>query len=146
MLVSIFIFHTKYYYRWYCCFPEHQATSRSFRCPVLCLELLKNIYNFCIRYLNNTLPTLKNMVLWNKNQSSLCNACQNIQTLQHVVSACKVHPEEGRCTWRHNSILKAIGDYQASARKDINLFCDIDEYKSPSIITGDQFKAGYGNL
>ena len=54
--------------------------------------------------------------------------------------ACKVHVEEGRYPWRHNSILKAIGDYLASARKDINLFCDIDGYKSPSIITGDQLR------
>ena len=56
------------------------------------------------------------------------------------MSACKVHLEEGRYTWRHNSILKAIGDYLASARKDINLFCDIDGYKSLSIITGDQLR------
>ena len=36
----IFMFHTKYYYRWYCCFPEHQAISRSLRCPLLCEESL----------------------------------------------------------------------------------------------------------
>ena len=54
-------------------------------------KLPENIYNFCICYLNNTLPTVKNMVLRNKNQSGLCNACQNSQTLQHAVSACKVH-------------------------------------------------------
>ena len=59
-------------------------------------KLPKNIYNFCIRYLKHTLPTLKNVVLWNKNQSSLCNACQNTQTLQHVVSACKVHLDRRR--------------------------------------------------
>jgi hypothetical protein len=29
-------------------------------------KLPKNIYNFVTRYLNNTLPTLKNMILWNK--------------------------------------------------------------------------------
>ena len=32
-------FHTEYYYRW-CCFPEHQATSRSLKCRVLCAESL----------------------------------------------------------------------------------------------------------
>ena len=46
-----------------------------------------------------------------------------------------------RYTRRHNSILKAVGDYLASARKDMNLFCDIDGYKSSSIITGDQLRS-----
>ena len=38
-------------------------------------KLSKNIFNFCIRYLNNTLPTLKNMVLWKKSENALCKVC-----------------------------------------------------------------------
>jgi hypothetical protein len=34
-------------------------------------KLPKNIFNFCIRYLNNTLPALKNMVLWKKSENAL---------------------------------------------------------------------------
>ena len=34
-----FIYYTKYY-QWYCCFPEHQATSHSLWCPVLYPESL----------------------------------------------------------------------------------------------------------
>ena len=40
IIIIIFMFHTEYYYRWYCCFPEHQATSHSLRCPGLCAESL----------------------------------------------------------------------------------------------------------
>ena len=101
-------------------------------------KLPKNIFNFCIRYLNNTLPTLKNMVLWKKSENALCKVCYNTQTLQHVVSACKVHLEEGRYTWRHISVLKIIADYLLSITNNIELYCDITGYMSPCIITGEQ--------
>jgi hypothetical protein len=78
------------------------------------------------------------MVLWKKSENALCKVCYNTQTLQHVVSACKVHLEEGRYTWRHNSVLKIIADYLLSITNNIELNCDITGYTSPSIITGEQ--------
>ena len=48
------------------------------------------------------------MVLWSKSESALCKECYNTQTQQHVVLACKIHLEEGRYTWRHNSVLKTV--------------------------------------
>ena len=87
---------------------------------------------------NNTLPTLKNMVLWKKSENALCKVCYNTQTLQHVVSACNVHLEEGRYTWIHNSVLKIIADYLLSITNNIELYCDITGYMSPSIISGEQ--------
>ena len=44
-------------------------------------KLPKNIYNFTQRYLNNTLPTLKNMCRWKKKDNSLCFSCLQPQTL-----------------------------------------------------------------
>ena len=38
-------------------------------------KLLKNIYSFTQRYLNNILPTLKNMCRWKKKENSLCFSC-----------------------------------------------------------------------
>ena len=60
-------------------------------------NLPKNIYNFSTRYINNTLPTLKNMTMWKKTSTSHWKFCLNSQTLQHVVSGCKVYLHEGRC-------------------------------------------------
>ena len=57
-------------------------------------KLPKNIYNFTQRYLNNTLPTLKNMCKWKKKENSLCFSCLHPQTLQHVVSGCEIHLKE----------------------------------------------------
>ena len=37
--------------------------------------LPQNIFNFTIRYLNNSLPTRKNMVTWGQSNDSSCSAC-----------------------------------------------------------------------
>ena len=48
------MFHTEYYYRWHCCFPEHQGSSRSLRCPRLWAQSLlcrtSNYYYYCYYY------------------------------------------------------------------------------------------------
>jgi hypothetical protein len=80
------------------------------------------------------------MVLWKKSENTLCKICYNTQTLQYVVSACKVRLEEGRYTWRHNSVLKIIADYFLSITNNIELYCDITGYMSPSVITGEQIR------
>ena len=99
-------------------------------------KLPKNIYNFATRYLNNTLPTLKNMLLWNKATSNLCYSCLNVQSLQDIVSSCKVHLEQGRYTWRHNSVLKNLVEYLSSVKKDLSFYADVDGFENPSIIAG----------
>ena len=71
-------------------------------------KLPKNIFNFTIRYLNNTLATRNNLQKWNLSQSSDCSFCLKSETLLHVVAGCKTYLEEGRYTWRHNSALHFI--------------------------------------
>ena len=52
-------------------------------------NLPRNIFNFSIKYLNNTLPTRKNLCKWSISQASACSFCLHSETLQHVVSRCK---------------------------------------------------------
>jgi len=52
-------------------------------------KLPKNIFNFTIRYLNNTLATRNNLQKWNLSQSSDCSFCLKSETLLHVVAGCK---------------------------------------------------------
>ena len=101
-------------------------------------KLPKNIYNFVTRYLNNTLPTSKNMFLWNKTSSNLCYACSNVQTLQHVVSSCNTYLNEGRYTWRHNSILKHLVEYLSSIKKNLRFYADVEGFENPSVISGTE--------
>ena len=49
-------------------------------------NLPSNIFNFTIKYLNNTLPTRKNLLKWNLSQTSDCEFCLLPETLLHVVA------------------------------------------------------------
>ena len=68
----------------------------------------KNIFNFMIKYLNNTLATLKNLFKWSLSDSPSCSFCLHLETLQRVVSSSRSYLEDGRYTWRHNSVLLFI--------------------------------------
>ena len=102
-------------------------------------KLPKNIFNFTIRYLNNTLATRNNLQKWNLSQSSDCSFCLKSETLLHVVAGCKTYLEEGRYTWRHNSALHFIAS-TLNDIKDTSLFVDLPGFLSPCIITGEQFR------
>ena len=70
----------------------------------------------------------QNMSLWKKTTNSLCSACLNPK--------CNVHLEQGRFTWRHNSILKTLAEYLSSIKKNSLIYADIEGFDNPSVITG----------
>ena len=96
----------------------------------------KNIFNFTIRYLNNTLSNMSNMHIWGYSENKLCVLCHQVQTLGHVVAGCNVSLADGRYTWRHNSVLQVIAN--SLTRFCSNLFADLPSFASPCIITGEQ--------
>lgn len=98
-------------------------------------KLPKNIYNFTIRYINNTLPTRKNLVKWGISSSSDCSFCLLPESILHVVSGCKVYLNQGRYTWRHDSILQFIARTLSST--NVTMYADLPSFNSPSVITGD---------
>ena len=51
--------------------------------------LPKNIFYFTVRYFNNTLATKSNMQKWGKAFTKICDNCPEVQTLNHIVAACK---------------------------------------------------------
>ena len=65
-------------------------------------KLLKNIFNFTIRYINNSLPTRRNLLKWGISATSECSFFSAPESLLHVVAGC--HSYRKRFTWRHNSI------------------------------------------
>ncbi|CAB4009196.1 Hypothetical predicted protein [Paramuricea clavata] len=100
-------------------------------------KLPKNIYNFTIRYINNSLPTRKNLNRWGLSSSSECSFCLGPESLLHVVAGCQCHLD--RFTRRHNSIL----NFLANTLQIVNgsaLYADVPGFKSPSIITGDTYR------
>ena len=85
-----------------------------------------------MRYMNNTLPTMKNMKMWKKLYSSDCKFCQQTQTLGHVVGGCLA-------LWRHDSIIINMAKF-ITALKNVQVFADIDQCMSLSIIKGEDLR------
>ena len=76
------------------------------------------------------------MVMWGKATIDTCLACkENSQSLLHVVSGCKVHLQQGRYTWKHNSILATLLR-SIDGMRDLKLFADIPGYPCPTVVTG----------
>jgi hypothetical protein len=69
-------------------------------------QLPKNIYNFTIRYINNSLPTRKNLNRWAISSNSDCSSCLSPETLLHIVAGCQFYLD--RFTWRHNSVMNFL--------------------------------------
>ena len=105
--------------------------------PVSQSKLPKNIFNFTVRYINNTLPTRKNLSRWGISSSSDCSFCLHPESLLHVVAGCQHYLV--RFTWRHDCILKFLAKTFQSLN-ECKLLVDLPGFESPSIITGDEFR------
>ena len=99
----------------------------------------KNIFYFSLKYLTNTLATRKNLFKWYIGQSSACSFCLQSETLQHVVSSCKSYLDQGRYTWRHDSVLTFIAN-TLSALPSCSIYADLPALLSPSLVTGDSLR------
>jgi hypothetical protein len=64
--------------------------------------------SFIIRSVYDQLPSGDNLAKWKLADDSRCPMCNDTQTLQHILSACKVSLASGRYTWRHNQVLEKI--------------------------------------
>ncbi|CAB4030257.1 Hypothetical predicted protein [Paramuricea clavata] len=100
-------------------------------------KLPKNIYNFTIRYINNSLPTRKNLNRWAISSNSDCSFCLSPETLLHIVAGCQFYLN--RFTWRHNSVLNFLA-HQLQTVDGSTLYADLNGFKSPSILTGDTYR------
>ena len=95
--------------------------------------------NFTIKYLNNSLTTRKNLHKLSLFNSQSCSLCLQQETLQHIVSSCKSFLDNGRYTWRHNSVLLAIAK-SLSSLQPCSLLADLPSFASPSLITGESLR------
>ena len=99
-------------------------------------SLPKNIFNFTIKYLNNTLATRKNLHKWSLSQSPSCSFCLQSETLQHIVSSCKSYLDHGRYNWRHDSVLLCLSK-SLSSLVEWSIYADLPSFPSPSLISGN---------
>ena len=101
------------------------------------MKLLAKTYIYI--YLTNTLVTRKNLFKWSIGQSSACSFCLQSETLQHVVSSCISYLDQGRYTWRHDSVLNVIAS-KLSAFPSCSIYADLPAFLSHSLVTGDSLR------
>ena len=102
-------------------------------------KLTRNIYSFVVRYLSNSLANATNTMKWGSSADSKCVLCGNGQTLGHVIGGCEVSLREKRYNWRHDSILLHMANILSKV-KDLVVYCDIDTFQCPTIITGEEYR------
>ena len=88
-------------------------------------KLPRNIFNFTIRYINNSLPTRKNLAKWGISTSSECSFCLHPESLLQVVAGCSSYLN--RFTWRHDSILNFIAN-NIPLQNFQNIFADFLDF------------------
>ena len=95
-------------------------------------NLPRNILQFFLNCAIDTLPTNSNLVRWNKRSSPACNLCRNKETLLHTLNNCTVMLNQGRYSWRHNSVLmKLYESLKPHLPESAKIFCDL-----PGLMTG----------
>ncbi|CAB4008393.1 Hypothetical predicted protein [Paramuricea clavata] len=74
--------------------------------------------------------------------TSDCSFCSSPETLFHVIAGCKTYLDEGRFTWRHDSVLNFLAS-TLTAVKNSTLYADIPGFMNPSVITGDRLRPDF---
>ena len=85
---------------------------------------------FYLNSITNTLPTGNNLMQWGKSTTDLCKLCKCRETTCHVLNNCKVALDQGKYTWRHDSILSYISNCIDTTK--FEMFVDIEGKKSPT--------------
>ena len=92
-----------------------------------CIILLSYfLIAICNSFLD-TLPTKNNLSCWGKRSNTKCDLCGRKETLQHVINNCRIMLDQGRYTWRHNSVLRIILDsLQDVSAPSWKIYCDLE--------------------
>ena len=81
---------------------------------------------FMLNSFLDSLPTKNNLSRWGKRTNIKCDLCGYKETLHHVLNNCKTMLDQGRYTWRHNSVLRIILDTLSDVSDPSwKFFCDL---------------------
>ena len=71
----------------------------------ICNNIPKGVLSFALKSCTNGLNTPDNLKRWGIRKMDKCCLCKNRGTLEHTLNYCSVALNQGRFTWRHNSVL-----------------------------------------
>ena len=68
-----------------------------------------NLTSFCLASTFDTIPSPTNLKRWRITTEAMCTLCsKDVCTTAHILGACKVSLQQGRYTFRHDTILRKI--------------------------------------
>ena len=80
-------------------------------------EMDEGTLRFTLKAVYDVLPSPLNLHIWGSAEEPKCKLCERIGSLDHILSACPTSLADGRYTWRHNQVLRAIAEGLEEARK-----------------------------
>jgi hypothetical protein len=113
-----------------------QAENKSITWKLYMWVLPRGVLKFVVNSSIDMLPTFTNLRRRGKGASVNCQLCGNMvkQTLFHDLDHCKHTLDQGRLTWRHDSLLNHIVGCLKSAlvgKSTVELYCDLDGLQAP---------------
>ena len=98
-------------------------------------QMTANTYKFARKALIFSLPINTNLKRWNKINTDKCLLCNGRQTQLHVLNNCVTAVNDGRYTWRHDSILYIIMYYvKQLIEKDYEIYADLEVYTTTNVL------------
>ena len=95
-------------------------------------DIPQGVLKFALNAGVNTLPSLDNLKRWGKRVSDRCPFCGNVETLAHIFSNCSSALNQGRLTWRHNSVLSSMIEViRPHLKPGLTLYSDMPGYQAP---------------
>ena len=68
-----------------------------------------NLTSFCLASKYDTLPSPANLKRWRITTETMCTLCsKDVCTTAHILGACKVSLQQGRYTFRHDTVLREV--------------------------------------
>ena len=89
---------------------------------------------FVLNSVQNTLPDPANLRRWNLSKSPACALChwKNVSHV-HILCGCKVALDQGRISYRHDSILKVIHHYVTIKIASVSVITPLDHLSSAGL-------------
>ena len=91
-------------------------------------NLKKGTLKFILNATMDTLPTNQNLLQWGKSPTDKCPFCGNKQTTLHILNNCKPALDQGRYTYRHDSIVNYIA--KSLDKTKATFYADIEGFKT----------------
>ena len=91
----------------------------------------RNAMSFAARLSTNALATPDNLVRWGKRKMGVCPLCSCLNgTLAHITNICTVALNQGRFTWRHDSVLHYLTEVVKSfTTESTQVYADLQGFR-----------------